>query len=46
MLLCRQRGFYVKMDDGWTVRTTGGPPSAHAEHAIAMTRGAPIVLTG
>jgi methionyl aminopeptidase len=32
-------------DDGWTVRTEDGSPSAHAEHTIVVTRGRPIVLT-
>ena len=32
-------------DDGWTVKTTDGKPSAHYEHTIVITRGAPIILT-
>jgi len=32
-------------DDGWTVRTEDGSPSAHAEHTIVITEGAPILLT-
>jgi methionyl aminopeptidase len=32
-------------DDGWTVRTEDGSPSAHAEHTIVVTDGAPILLT-
>ncbi|MBZ5629322.1 MAG: type I methionyl aminopeptidase [Acidobacteriia bacterium] len=31
--------------DGWTVKTTDGKPSAHYEHTIVITRGAPIILT-
>lgn len=31
--------------DGWTLRTTDGSPSAHAEHTIVVTTGAPMVLT-
>jgi methionine aminopeptidase len=31
--------------DGWIIRTDDGPPSAHAEHTIVLTAGAPIVLT-
>ena len=32
-------------DDGWTVCTEDGSPSAHAEHTIVITEGAPILLT-
>ena len=32
-------------DDGWTVRTEDGSPSAHAEHTIVVTEGAPILVT-
>ena len=32
-------------DDGWTVRTEDGSPSAHAEHTIVVTGGAPILVT-
>ena len=32
-------------DDGWTVRTEDGSPSAHAEHTIVITEGAPILVT-
>jgi methionyl aminopeptidase len=32
-------------DDGWTVKTSDGKPSAHYEHTIVITRGAPIILT-
>ncbi|WP_028057469.1 type I methionyl aminopeptidase [Candidatus Solirubrobacter pratensis] len=36
----------VYMDeDGWTVRTEDGSPSAHAEHTIVVTQGAPILVT-
>jgi methionyl aminopeptidase len=31
--------------DGWTLRTSDGSPSAHAEHTIVVTSGPPIVLT-
>jgi hypothetical protein len=31
--------------DGWTVRTNDGSSSAHAEHTIVITDGAPLVLT-
>lgn len=32
-------------EDGWTLRTTDGSPSAHAEHTIVITRDQPIILT-
>jgi methionyl aminopeptidase len=31
--------------DGWTIRTEDGSPSAHFEHTIVVTDGAPILLT-
>ncbi|MEA2428380.1 MAG: methionyl aminopeptidase [Thermoleophilaceae bacterium] len=39
-------GEVVEESDGWTVRTADRSLSAHAEHTIVVTRGAPIVLTG
>jgi methionyl aminopeptidase len=33
-------------DDGWTVCTDDGSPSAHAEHTIVVTDGAPVLVTG
>lgn len=32
-------------DDGWTVRTDDGSPSAHYEHTIVITDGEPRILT-
>jgi methionyl aminopeptidase len=32
-------------DDGWTIRTEDGSPSAHFEHTIVITESAPILLT-
>jgi len=32
-------------DDGWTVRTEDGSHSAHFEHTIVVTDGAPILVT-
>lgn len=32
-------------DDGWTVRTADGAPSAHYEHMVHVRRGAPEVLS-
>jgi len=31
--------------DGWTIRTADGSPSAHYEHTLVITTGAPVVLT-
>ncbi|MGE0816305.1 MAG: type I methionyl aminopeptidase [Vicinamibacterales bacterium] len=31
--------------DGWTMRTADGSLSAHFEHTLVVTRGAPVVLT-
>ena len=36
----------VQGTDGWTLRTRDGSLSAHHEHTLVITRGAPIVLTG
>ena len=33
------------LDDGWTVVTLDGKPSAHFEHTVAITDEGPIVLT-
>lgn len=33
------------LQDGWTVKTQDGQPSAHYEHMIAITKGDPEVLT-
>jgi len=32
-------------EDGWTVRTKDGFPSAHFEHTIVITDGEPDILT-
>ena len=32
-------------DDGWTVHTTDGLPSAHFEHTIAIINGKAEILT-
>lgn len=38
--------FVVRLDDdGWTVRTADGRPSAHAEHTVAITQGEAEILT-
>ncbi|HJO95531.1 MAG TPA: type I methionyl aminopeptidase [Victivallales bacterium] len=33
------------LEDGWTICTIDGKPSAHFEHSIAITEDGPIVLT-
>src|SRR6267378_3629778 len=32
-------------DDGWTIRTADGYPSAHFEHTVLVTGGEPEILT-
>ena len=37
---------FIKQDnDGWTIRTSDGKPSAHYELAVAITKGEPDVLS-
>ena len=33
------------LEDGWTVVTLDGKPSAHFEHCIAITKNGPEILT-
>jgi methionyl aminopeptidase len=33
------------LDDGWTVVTEDGKPSAHFEHTVLITEGDPEILT-
>ncbi|MGB4314271.1 MAG: M24 family metallopeptidase, partial [bacterium] len=33
------------LDDGWTVVTQDGKPSAHFEHSVAITTDGPVILT-
>ena len=33
------------LDDGWTVRTADGMPSAHFEHTVLITKEEPEILT-
>ena len=35
----------VQLDDGWTVETADGKPSAHYENTVAITEGEPRLLT-
>ena len=45
MLTLGSRRVRVLQDDGWTVVTCDGRPAAHAEQMIAITSGAPEILT-
>jgi methionyl aminopeptidase len=39
-------GYEVKvMEDGWTIKTRDGLPSAHFEHTVLVTEGKPEILT-
>jgi methionyl aminopeptidase len=38
-------GRAVLAEDGWTVRTADGKPSAHYEHTLVITKGEPMLLT-
>lgn len=41
-----EKAFATSVDaDGWTVRTADGGLSAHFEHTVAITKGAPEILT-
>lgn len=35
----------VQLSDGWTVEAADGKPSAHYENTVAITEGAPVLLT-
>lgn len=35
----------IQEDDGWTITTKDGKPSAHFEHTVAIAKGKPEVLT-
>lgn len=37
--------YIVSDEDGWTIRTADSSPSAHHEHTLIITKGAPILLT-
>ncbi|MDX1683114.1 MAG: type I methionyl aminopeptidase, partial [Phycisphaeraceae bacterium] len=38
-------GEVVTLDDGWTVKTINGRPSAHYEHTVAITADGADILT-
>ena len=35
----------IQENDGWTIRTSDGKPSAHFEHTVAVRKGKAEVLT-
>lgn len=44
--MINMKGAGVKtLDDGWTVITNSGLPSAHFEHTIAITDNGPVIMT-
>lgn len=44
-IICAGSGLTAFGENGWTIKTSDGSPSAHYEHTIVVTRGSPIVLT-
>ncbi len=44
-IVCAGSGDFVEAADGWTLRTADRTLSAHHEHTILITRGAPLLLT-
>jgi methionyl aminopeptidase len=44
-ILAAGRGRGLLQRDGWTIRTADGSLSAHYEHTVVVTRGAPLLLT-
>lgn len=38
-------GAVSQSDDGWTITTADGALSEHVEHTVAITDGAPVILT-
>lgn len=38
-------GAILEMDDGWTISTADGSLSAHYEHTMVITKGAPFLIT-
>jgi methionyl aminopeptidase len=44
-IIAAGRGTVREASDGWTWKTADGSLSAHAEHTLVITDGAPLVLT-
>ena len=38
-------GDIVRLDDGWTIKTADGSPSAHFEHTVLISKSGPVILT-
>jgi methionyl aminopeptidase len=44
-IICAGSGLGTLQHNRWTIRTTDGSLSAHFEHTVVITKGAPILLT-
>jgi methionyl aminopeptidase len=44
-IICAGRGEGRLQSDRWTIRTADGSLSAHYEHTVVVTKGAPVLLT-
>ena len=44
-IIAAGRGAVREADDGWTIKTRDHSVSAHSEHTIVVTAGAPLILT-
>jgi methionyl aminopeptidase len=44
-IIAAGNGSVTEAGDGWTMRTSDGTLSAHAEHTMVITKGKPLVLT-
>jgi methionyl aminopeptidase len=44
-LIAAGKGVVYQDSDGWTIRTNDGSPTAHHEHTLVITSGAPVILT-
>ena len=44
-IIAAGNGAVREAGDGWTMRTSDGTLSAHAEHTMVITKGEPLVLT-
>jgi methionyl aminopeptidase len=44
-IIARGDGAVTEAGDGWTFKTRDGSRSAHSEHTIVITAGAPLILT-
>lgn len=38
-------GDIVRLNDGWTIKTADGSPSAHFEHTVLISKSGPVILT-